>query len=35
MVRANRPWWLVADLSAARAAAVATAAFSIVTTTAR
>lgn len=33
MVIANRPWWLVTDLSAALAAALATAAFSLVTAT--
>jgi hypothetical protein len=33
MVRANRPWWLVTDLSNALAAGLATAAFSVVTTT--
>src|SRR5918998_2869322 len=33
MVRANRPWWLVTDLKTALAAALATAAFSIVTNT--
>jgi hypothetical protein len=33
MVRANRPWWLVTDLETALAAALATAAFSIVTNT--
>jgi hypothetical protein len=33
MVRANRPWWLVTDLSTALAAALATAAFSVVTNT--
>ena len=31
MVRANRPWWLVIDLETALAAALATAAFSLVT----
>jgi hypothetical protein len=33
MVRDNRPWWLVTDLSTALAAALATAAFSLVTNT--
>src|ERR687894_410755 len=33
MVRDNRPWWLITDLSAALAAALATAAFSLVTNT--